>query len=142
MFGCAHFGSSMKRVLIVEDDELTARSLMRLLRLAGFDVVRVGSCKKARASSESFALGVFDVDLPDGSGVELACELLSEERVRAVVFYSASSDESTLTAARRIGNVVTKGARRTDLLRAIRHAHPPNTESPPALERESQEKVS
>jgi CheY-like chemotaxis protein len=81
----------MAELLLVEDDRTVLRSLARLFGRAGHEVVSAASCGTARAIRGHFELAVLDMDLPDGLGVDLAEELLSEGRTEAVVFFTASA---------------------------------------------------
>ena len=60
-------------ILLVEDHSDTARAICRLLRGEGHEVTAVASvAEAARAASESrFGLLICDIDLPDGSGLEV-----------------------------------------------------------------------
>ncbi|WP_353980189.1 response regulator transcription factor [Salinicola endophyticus] len=61
------------RVLLVEDDELLAESLAELLDDSGYrvDVASGMSTAAALVSTESYALAILDLGLPDGSGMAL-----------------------------------------------------------------------
>lgn len=66
------------RVIIVEDDALTARNLERALESMGHDICLVtGSCKHALAEAGQLKpdLVLMDIRLPDGDGVVAAREL-------------------------------------------------------------------
>jgi DNA-binding response OmpR family regulator len=93
------------RILVVEDDETVRRSVVRQLRQRGDHVVAAATCRDAR-SAGTFGIGVFDVDLPDGNGIELAGELLAQGSVKAVVFHTGHASQP----ARELGTVVLKGA--------------------------------
>ena len=60
-------------LLLVEDNQDTARTLARLLRHAGFAVTTASNIAGARAASdhESFDLLVSDLGLPDGTGYDV-----------------------------------------------------------------------
>lgn len=66
--------SKAKRVLVVEDEELCARALARLLVARGFEVTTVGTVAKAMDELEApsgdgpFDHVVLDLRLPDGDG--------------------------------------------------------------------------
>src|SRR5690606_6849755 len=65
---------------------------------------------------------IADIDLPDGSGVELGRRLLSTGQIGGCVFFTASRDDGVLRAAREIGPVVDKLAPVADLVRvALEH---------------------
>jgi two-component system CheB/CheR fusion protein len=61
------------RVLLVEDNQDTARTLARLLRLSGFAVTTAADIAGTRAAAEeeSFDLLVSDLGLPDGTGYDV-----------------------------------------------------------------------
>ena len=63
----------MSSVLIVEDNQSLARSLLAFLRGRGLEVQHVDSVAAARQrlASESFDAFLLDVGLPDGSGLDL-----------------------------------------------------------------------
>ena len=108
-----------KRLLFVEDEPSLARAVSRLLRRAGYDVLVAGSATEARAATGAFSLGVFDLDLPDGDGVELASELFDRHVVRRVVFFSGTPDEKRRLRATTIGPFIDKALGTDSLLRAV-----------------------
>ncbi|MGE5609324.1 MAG: ATP-binding protein [Bacillota bacterium] len=61
------------RLLVVDDHELTLRTLVRLLKASGHSVRSASNVAsaKALADQESFDLLISDLGLPDGSGYEL-----------------------------------------------------------------------
>src|SRR3954454_12031117 len=61
-----------KRLLLVEDEATLARALGRLLNRVGYEVSIAASCSEAQSSTGTFSIGVFDIDLPDGDGIDLA----------------------------------------------------------------------
>ena len=46
-----------------------------------------------------FDVGVFDIELPDGNGVELASELIEEGTVDRAVFFSGVEHEAVVREA-------------------------------------------
>lgn len=60
-------------ILLIEDDELLARSLVRLIRAEGYEVVHVGSASGAvdLVKSGSFDAVLSDLNLPGASGVDV-----------------------------------------------------------------------
>jgi len=62
-----------RRALVVDDDSTLRRTLVRLMRRAGFEVVDVASGSRAVAALESqaFDVVVSDVQMPDGGGLDL-----------------------------------------------------------------------
>lgn len=101
----AHLGLSVVRILVLEDDPTVRRAVIRVLRANSDEIIETGCCAEARVVTDC-ALGVFDVDLPDGDGIELAEELLGAGRIKAVVFHTGRPFER----AAAVGVVVTKGS--------------------------------
>jgi signal transduction histidine kinase/methylmalonyl-CoA mutase cobalamin-binding subunit len=68
------------RVLLVENHPDTARTISRLLRSAGFEVITASDVASASAAAqgESFHVLVSDLGLPDGDGYEIM------RRIRAI----------------------------------------------------------
>ena len=102
------------RTLVLEDDPIIRRAVVRVLRKGGDEIVEACCCAEARAATDC-TLGVFDVDLPDGDGVELAQELLRVGQVKAVVFYTGRP----VIRAAHVGVVVTKGSDAAELRAAL-----------------------
>jgi DNA-binding response OmpR family regulator len=108
-----------KRLLLVEDELTLARSVARLLRRHGFDIYLAADCDEARRAPGTFSLGIFDIDLPDGDGVDLAKELSIHGAVRRVVFFSGTAEASQQAVARKVGPLVEKSRGFPDLLAVI-----------------------
>jgi len=107
------------QVLVLEDDPLVRRGLSRALRVAGHDVVAVERCSGVRGLAHGFDVAILDLELPDGSGVEVASELLALGATRGVVFFSGAGDPVLLRQAERLGAVVAKSGNLKPLLDAI-----------------------
>ncbi len=89
--------SSPVRVLIVEDEPLTAEILRRYLDRAGYETVAERNGKAALATATTWAPDVvlLDVMLPGLSGFELLRELRSGGRPRvAVILVTAKGEEA------------------------------------------------
>lgn len=97
-------------LLLVEDDLMLARALQRSLLARGIHARHVARCATAAALNGPFVLGVFDIDLPDGDGVELARLLMRRGIVRRVVFYTACSSPLRLARAKDLGTVFVKSS--------------------------------
>ena len=106
----------MSRVLVVEDHPPLATVVAIGLRRLGHEVVRVGSVERALSAEGVFDGAVVDIELPDGTGIALASELLDSERVRTVIFYSATRDPALKMEALRLGPIVDKMGNLDDLL--------------------------
>jgi two-component system, cell cycle response regulator DivK len=75
-----------RRVLIVDDHDFNLRLLERLLQLEGREVRAADSLAAAEEAlaEEEPAMIVLDLNLPDGSGLELTRRLKSEPRTAAI----------------------------------------------------------
>jgi CheY-like chemotaxis protein len=107
------------RVLVVEDSPVLVRPLIRLLSRSGYDVHHVATCAGARALADYFDAGVFDVELPDGLGIDVCAEFLRLHRVGRAVFYTGVANEGLLKQAAALAPVVRKSEDITTLLQAI-----------------------
>jgi DNA-binding response OmpR family regulator len=107
------------RVLVVEDDPTIRRAVARALRGAGYEVVTVEHCGGARHLTRPFDVAILDLELPDGTGVDVAGELLGLGTTGGVVFFSGAADPHLLGRAARLGQVVTKGGDLGSLLKAV-----------------------
>lgn len=114
------------KILLIEDQNDVARTLRRALAVHGYDLRVVRSCSEARRlcrslqptvsrdeareqsiKKKSFDCAVADIDLPDGSGIDLAEQLL-EHCIAGVIFFSGTGDVQSLIRARAVGPVVRK----------------------------------
>ena len=84
------------RVLLVENERPVARAVERLLRRAGYCPTVARNCTEANALRECFDLGIFDIDLGDGHGVDLAEQCLAKGSVRAAAFYTGADYENKI----------------------------------------------
>lgn len=107
------------RMLVVEDEPSVQRALSRVLRQSGWSVECASRCCEATIHDDVFDCGVFDVDLPDGNGIELAEKMLDEGIVRRAVFFTARSDAETVSRALRFGPVLQKAKGVEPLLAAV-----------------------
>lgn len=98
----------MARILVVDDYPPLAKVIAIGLRRNGHDVERAGSQRRALEVEGPLDAAVIDVDLPDGSGIEVAETLLAEERVKLVVFFSATRDAEARQRALLLGPFVDK----------------------------------
>lgn len=106
------------QLLLAEDDPVLARAVKRLLCAAGHQVTSVSSAAEAPADG-SFNVAVLDIDLGNGSGLDLAEALLQSGRARAIVFYSATRDPAQIERAQSLGVLVPKSAQLGALLAAV-----------------------
>jgi DNA-binding response OmpR family regulator len=107
-------------ILVVEDEPANARALSRVFTAAGYCVNFASSCAAARTTSGPFDVAVLDIDLGDGDGVSLARELLAANKVRRVIFHTATLDKTRHAQASQIGPVLPKSGDAQALLAALR----------------------
>ncbi len=121
-----------RRVLVVEDQPEIARALARYLSMAGYQVVTTSSTREAQSLREApFDVGIFDVEIGQGDGIELAERLLEKGRVECAVFFSAVSDLQTIGRAASLGTFIDKArglAKVLDVVAARFDEHDPVTE--------------
>jgi DNA-binding response OmpR family regulator len=106
----------------VEDNAILAGTLVRLLTRMDHAVEHVECCANAREIEGSFDLGVLDIELPDGLGIDVGSDLLSRGTIGGVVFFSGTMDDVLLRRARDLGPCVAKSEGAVPLLDAIRAA--------------------
>lgn len=113
-------------VVIVEDHELY-RDGLRTLFAAEPDIEILGETDRAEEALGLIkrlrpALVLMDIRLPGKSGVEATRELLAADPAARVLVLTMFDDDASVFAAMQAGahGYVLKGARRDDLLRAVR----------------------
>lgn len=113
----------MKRLLLVEDDETIITGLKYALELEGFEVFVSSLVKTAlKLSSEShFDLFVLDINLPDGSGLDL-CQQLRKKYPTPIIFLTASDAETNVVMGLDLGadDYITKPFRLRELIGRIK----------------------
>ncbi|HBX22182.1 MAG TPA: DNA-binding response regulator [Desulfotomaculum sp.] len=113
------------KILLVEDDKTIASGLEYSLQQDHFATVHcldVESAKKVLAEElNQFALCLFDLSLPDGSGYEL-CQMVKERSDIPVIFLTAIDDEVNVVMGLDMGadDYITKPFRIRELLSRIK----------------------
>ena len=84
-----------RRVLLVEDNETTARVMARLLRQMSHQVETAGDIASAirAAEAEPFDLLISDVGLPDGSGLDLMRRLKEQYGIAGIAVTGYGMEE-------------------------------------------------
>ncbi|HWK68243.1 MAG TPA: response regulator [Rhizobiaceae bacterium] len=116
------FATSMRRVLIVEDDPAQLQGLTQLLALK--DVETVGSATAAdcleRLRSETFDCMVLDMTLPDASGFDVLEKLAEDSSFSfpPVIVYTARelSEDEELRLRKYSKSIIIKGAKSPERL--------------------------
>ncbi|WAC49278.1 response regulator [Asticcacaulis sp. SL142] len=118
----SRLASGMRRILIVEDDDVQRDSVARLLQTTDVETVAVGTAAECleKLKEETFDCMVLDLSLPDQSGYSLL-ETLSQEDAYAfppVIVYTgrdlSSDDEQKLR--RYSKSIIIKGAKSPERL--------------------------
>jgi PAS domain S-box-containing protein len=91
-------GTSMPRILVVEDDPVSARMLSRMLEHGGYETDRAATAAEAlRMLGEHYYDAMtLDLMLPDRDGLDLLREIRADEDTEdlPVIVVSASADEA------------------------------------------------
>ena len=96
------------RLLLIDDDRSIQRATARVLRSKGFAVTAACSCAEARLQAGHFDVGVFDIELGDGSGVELAQAMRFRGQIGCAVFFTGGACQQVLRRAVHLGPVISK----------------------------------
>jgi DNA-binding NtrC family response regulator len=93
-----------KRILVVDDDASLARLLVSLFESSGFEATGVGTIKEAVSAvgREPFDVALIDLNLPDGTGLDLLAQLRGlRPEMASVMLTAAGSIEIAVEAMRR-----------------------------------------
>lgn len=84
----------MDKLLIVDDEIELAKMLQEYLHKEGFDVVIEHTFKNAKTTfdNDSFSLCILDINLPDGSGLDL-CKYVRDKSDIPIIMLSARSGD-------------------------------------------------
>jgi DNA-binding response OmpR family regulator len=108
-----------KRLLIVEDEPTIGRALARTFEKEGYEVDVARTHADSLAYDGQYECGVFDIELPDSDGVDLAMSLRTRGVVKEIVFFSGMSDGKSEARARARGAYVHKSEGLTRLRNVV-----------------------
>jgi two-component system response regulator FixJ len=118
--------TSQPTIYLVDDDVSVLRSLSRLLRAAGFQVVIHNSPEELLEDLPPEANGclITDLMMPGMTGIELQQALRKSGNPIPIIFLTGQGDIPTSVQAMRSGaeDFLTKTAPKTDLLAAVERA--------------------
>jgi CheY-like chemotaxis protein len=117
-------GKHAVNLLLVEDNAAVGRAIAKSLRAQGHTVTLAHTYAEARAAGGYHDVGVFDITLPDGDGIELCEVLLRDQRIGGALFCSGSIDDLLLERAQETAPVISKEASFGELCQAIEAAAP------------------
>jgi hypothetical protein len=86
----------MKRILLVEDDNLLNKTLAYNLTSDGYEVTGVQNARTAAAklAGSEYDLVLLDINLPNGSGYDL-CKLIKPSHPDTVVIFLTANDQES-----------------------------------------------
>lgn len=96
----------MTRVLLADDHPMIAAALDVLLRGSDYELVgraRSGADALAQVQRLKPHLLLLDVNMPDGSGIDVLRQLRASRRAPAVILLTAGMDDHQLLAADKLG---------------------------------------
>jgi len=109
-------------ILLVEDDQMIASGLVYALEQEGYLVTHCQGVAETLCAQESkqFDLAILDMQLPDGTGIEVQEAL--KQRDTAVIFLTVIDDEGNIVRAFESGaeDYVTKPFRLRELLARVK----------------------
>jgi DNA-binding NtrC family response regulator len=93
------------KILIVDDDRFIRMALGEALRSWGYQVVEAGTISEAKEvfAAEDAKVVLLDIELPDGSGLDLLKEIKEESPESLVIMVTGSIDVPNTVAALRGG---------------------------------------
>lgn len=94
----------LAKILLVEDNPLTAKGLQYLLEREKYQVITALNAKEARqAVLDDINLILLDVTLPDGDGFGLAREFQRERKQIPIIFLTAKDDSADVVCGLELG---------------------------------------
>ena len=112
-----------KNILLVEDDAMIAQGLVYALEQEGYEVTHCDNvaCSLKSIKDKSFDLAILDMQLPDGTGIEVHDALKKAGADTAVIYLTVVDDEGNIVKALEDGaaDYVTKPFRLRELLARI-----------------------
>ncbi len=90
--------SSVKRVIVAEDNQAMRLSMINYLMLDGFVVTGVGSSDEfcLQVSAEPYVIAIIDSDLPDKTGLALAEYTRKNTSLRVITLSNSHSSSTVL----------------------------------------------
>ena len=88
----------LKKILIVEDDQLLNRTLAYNLTSDGYEVISVFNFDSAvrKLRENEFDVALLDINLPDGSGLDLCEEIRNRGQHTYIIFITANDKDRRL----------------------------------------------
>ncbi|MGG6293126.1 hybrid sensor histidine kinase/response regulator [Leptolyngbya sp. AN02str] len=115
----------MKKILVIEDDELIRANLQDLLELEGFDVICADTGAQGLAQAQSICpdLIISDIMMPGLNGYDLLTSLRQDSQLAFIpfIFLSAKAEKTNIRHGMKLGadDYLTKPFESAELLDAI-----------------------
>ena len=95
----------MKKILLLEDDQLLAETIQELLESEGYAVTLVldGMAAANAAYEGGFDLYIFDINVPEINGLELLESLREADDITSTIFISALVDLNSIAKGFEVG---------------------------------------
>lgn len=92
-------------VLVIDDESDICLLISRILKTRGIDCDCAGNIKQAKIKTNGryYELIIIDVNLPDGTGLDLISNIKDENKHANIVIVSAHDDTETVEKALRLG---------------------------------------
>lgn len=115
-----HASASQSRILLVEDDDITARPLTKILCRLGYEVAQVATLTDALEKLESWPprCVFLDLSLPDGDGIGVLRQIRERQQPISVAVTTGMVDEGLLADVKTLlpDAMFTKPLRLPDLM--------------------------
>lgn len=109
----------MSRIMLVQPHTAGRDEREQALKGAGHHVFAVATIHEAERVGQSFDVGVFAIDLPDGSGLHLAARMSGLGRVHSRLFVATDPNSALARRAAAMGPLLRADAPLSALLDAI-----------------------
>ncbi|MDI1242522.1 MAG: sigma-54 dependent transcriptional regulator [bacterium] len=117
---------SREKILIVDDDRFVRMALAEALRMWDYESLEAGTVAEAKQAlaSEEPRVVLLDIDLPDGSGLDVLTEIKTESPETIVIMITGSVDVPNTVAALRGGayDFISKPIRLEEMRVTLRNA--------------------
>jgi DNA-binding NtrC family response regulator len=112
----------MAKVMVVDDDQSMLRTLVRILKRAGYEPIPFTSAAEAAAHTSRVDIALLDIQLADSTGPELALRLIARWPDLPLVFVTGGATPTQLESAEAMGPVLPKPLDPANLLETIDEA--------------------
>jgi DNA-binding NtrC family response regulator len=92
-----------RRVLVTDDDPLLRWALSARLEELGLEVIEAGTVQRTLDREGEADLVILDVRLPDGNGLDAACQILARRPQRPLLLMTAFATPELAAEAARAG---------------------------------------